>query len=456
MDENRDMDRREMRRRRRVRNQIIAYISLAVIVVAIVVGAIVTVQHFTKKSADKKQKEELAKQLEELEENEEPVTISEPESVEVNPLDAKIDACIAEMPLEDKVAGLFMITPEALTGVGTAIKAGDGTKEALNQYAVGGLVYFSKNIQSQEQLTEMLANTKMYSKYPIFLGVDEEGGEVSRVADANIGAENVGSMADVGVGGDAQKAYDAGKTIGTYLSGYGFNLDFAPVADVLTNGDNKTIGSRSFGTDAAVVASMIPSLVTGMEETGISSCLKHFPGLGDTTVDTHDGMATTERTLEQFQAEEFTAFQAGIDAGADFVMVGHVSAPALTGDNTPASISKEVVGILRNDLGFEGIVITDALNMKAITEYYTSDEAAIKAIQAGADMILMPEDFEAAYNGVLQAVQEGTISEERINESLKRIYRVKYANSVEDSTSESVEESTSESVEESIEDNSAE
>ena len=433
MDENRDMDRREIRRRRRIRNQIIAYVSLAVIVIAVVVGGIVTVKHFAKQSADKKQKEELAKQLEELEGSEEPVTISEPETVaEVNPLDAKIDACIAEMPLEDKVAGLFMITPEALTGVDTAIKAGDGTKEALNQYAVGGLVYFSKNIQSQEQLTEMLSNTKMYSKYPIFLAVDEEGGEVSRVAEAGIGAENVGNMADIGASGDTQKAHDTAKILGTYLYGFGFNLDFAPVADVLTNVDNTTIGNRSFGSDAAVVASMVSSFVNGMEETGVSSCLKHFPGLGDTTVDTHDGMATTERTLEQFQAEEFTAFQAGIDSGADFVMVGHVSAPALAGDNTPASISREVVGILRDDLGFEGIIITDALNMKAITEYYTSDEAAIKAIQAGADMILMPEDFEAAYNGVLQAVQEGTITEERINESLKRIYRVKYADSVEE------------------------
>lgn len=432
MDENREMDRREIRHRRRVRNQIIAYISLAVIVIAIVIGGVAVVKYFAKKSADKKQKEELAKQLEELEESEEPVTISEPETtVDVDPLDAKIEACIAEMPLEDKVAGLFMITPEALTGVDTAIKAGDGTKEALNKYAVGGLIYFSKNIQSQEQLTEMLANTKMYSRYPIFLGVDEEGGTVSRVADAKVGAENVGAMADIGASGDTQKAYDAGKSIGTYLSGFGFNMNFAPVADVLTNADNTTIGSRSFGTDASVVAAMVPSLVTGMEETGVSSCLKHFPGLGDTTVDTHDGMATTERTLEQFQAEEFTAFKAGIDAGADFVMVGHVSVPALAGDNTPASISKEVIGILRNDLGFEGIIITDALNMKAITEYYTADEAAIKAIQAGADMILMPEDFETAYNGVLQAVQAGTITEERINESLERIYRVKYADSAE-------------------------
>lgn len=437
MDENRDMDRREFRRKRRIRNQIIAYVSLAVFVVGITIGAVFAANYLTKQAKDKKQAEELAQQLEELEESEEPVTISEPESMveeEVDILDASVEACIEEMPLEDKVAGLFIITPEALTGVDTAVKAGDGTKEALNKYAVGGLVYFSKNIQSEEQFTEMLANTKMFSKYPLFLAVDEEGGEVARVADSSIEAENVGAMAEIGAGGDTQKAYDAGKTMAEYLSKVGFNLDFAPVADVLASEENTAIGDRSFGTDGTVVASMVPSLVKGLEENGVSSCLKHFPGLGDTTEDTHDGMATTDRTLEEFQAVDFPAFQAGIDAGADFVMVGHVSAPALAGDNTPASISKEVISILRDDMAFEGVIITDALNMKAITEYYTSDEAAIKAIQAGADMILMPEDFETAYNGLLQAVQDGTISEERIDESLKRIYKIKYAERVEQQT----------------------
>ena len=433
MDENRDMDRRELRRRRRVKNQIAAYVSVGILVTALVIGGTAAVSYITKQAKEKKQREELAQQLEELTENEEPVTISEPETVveQVDPLDEAVDACIAEMPLEDKVAGLFIVTPEALTGVDTAVKAGDGTKEALSKYAVGGLVYFSKNMQSEEQLTEMVTNTNMYSKYPLFIAVDEEGGTVSRVADSDLGVTNVGAMADIGASGDTQKAYDAGNQIGTYLSGYGFNLDFAPVADVLTSADNDTIGTRSFGSDATLVASMVPSFVQGLEATGVSSCLKHFPGLGDTTEDTHEGMATTERTLEEFQATEFPVFQAGIDAGADFVMVGHVSAPALTGDNTPASMSADVMSILRNDLGFEGIIVTDALNMKAITEYYTADEAAIKAIQAGADMILMPENFETAYNGVLQAVQDGTISEERIDESLHRIYRVKYAERME-------------------------
>ncbi len=277
----------------------------------------------------------------------------------------------------------------------------------------------------------MLANTVLFSKYPLFLAVDEEGGKVSRVADSGIEVEKVGTMAEIGATGDPQNAYHAGTTIGAYLKRLGFNLDFAPVADVLTNGDNQTIGDRAFGTDGAVVAQMASSFVTGLEEGGVSSCLKHFPGLGDTTEDTHDGMVVTERTKEEFQAVEFPVFQAGIDAGADFVMVSHVSVPGLTGDNTPASLSPAVIGILRNDLGFDGIIITDALNMTAITDYYTADEAAVKAIQSGADMLLMPESFETAYNGLLQAVENGTISEERINESLRRIYRVKYADRME-------------------------
>lgn len=442
MDGNRDAERRDTERRifrhkRRVRNQIIAYISLVVIIAALVVGGIFAAKYITKLIKNKKSEEKTEEPSMESAENDEPLTISDPEPVpeteteEVDWLDEMVNACIAEMPLEDKVAGLFVITPEELTGVRTAVKAGDGTKEALGKYAVGGLIYFSKNIQSEAQLTEMLANTVLFSKYPLFLAVDEEGGKVSRVADSNITVDKVGTMAEIGAGGDAQSAYEAGATIGAYLKRLGFNLDFAPVADVLTNPDNQTIGDRSFGTDGELVAQMVPSFVTGLEEEKVSSCLKHFPGLGDTTEDTHDGMAVTERTLEEFQAVEFPVFKAGIDAGADFVMVSHVSVPSLTGDNTPASLSGAVIGILRNDLGFNGIVITDALNMTAITDYYTADEAAIKAIQSGADMLLMPENFETAYEGLLQAVQNGTISEERINESLRRIYRVKYADRME-------------------------
>ena len=189
------------------------------------------------------------------------------------------------------------------------------------------------------------------------------------------------------------------------------------------------IGDRAFGSDAALVSQMVASAVQGLQDTGVSACIKHFPGHGDTSVDSHEGAVETDRTAEEMQGTEFLPFQAGIEAGTDMVMVGHISAPGLTGgDAAPASINENIItGVLRRQLGYDGIVITDAMNMSAISEYYTADEAAIKALKAGADMILMPEDFVTAYEGVIAAVKDGTIDENRINDSLKRVYRVKYA-----------------------------
>lgn len=431
-----EIDRREYRRKRRVRNQIISYTVFFVLLAGLVVGAIFGIGHLLTRAKDKKQADELQKQLQELSEMEaEPEVVEAPvESAEPvqeqDALEQIVDAYIAEMPLEDKVAGLFMITPEALTGTDTVIKAGDTTREKLSENPVGGLIYFSKNIKDAGQLTEMLQNTKNWSKYPIFLGVDEEGGRVSRVAEKGL-ADNVGTMAEIGACGDAAMAQEAGAAIGSYLSGFGFNMNFAPVADVITEG-NETIGDRSFGTDVNLVSPMVAAAVEGMQSSGISACLKHFPGLGDTTADSHDGMAATDKTLEDFNATDFPVYQAGINAGVEFVMVSHLSAPDVTGDNTPASLSPRMITeILRGQLGYQGIVITDAMNMKAVTEYYTSADAAVKALQAGADVILMPENYEEAYNGVLEAVNNGTLTQERIDESLRRIFRVKCKDKVE-------------------------
>lgn len=431
-----EVDRREYRRKRRVKNQIIAYVVLAVFLIAVIVGGIIGISSVMKSVNDKKQAEELQKQLDELSQmQEEQAVVGAPsESAEpveeIDYLDEIVNASIAEMPLEDKVAGLFMITPEALTDMTTVVRAGDTTREKLSERAVGGLIYFSQNIENAEQLTEMLSNTRSSSKYPILLAVDEEGGTVSRVAQSGL-AENVGNMSEIGSTGDAAKAQEAGMTVGSYLSEFGFNMDFAPVADVVEEG-NTIIGERSFGTDTNLVASMVSAWVEGIQSTGVSACLKHFPGLGDTTEDTHEGMAATEKSLEDFAARDFPVYQAGIEAGVDFVMVSHLSAPNVTGDNTPASLSEKMITeILRGQLGYDGVVITDAMNMTAITDYYTADEAAIKALQAGADMILMPEDYETAYNGVLEAVNNGTLTEERINESLRRVFRVKRKDKVE-------------------------
>ena len=434
-----EMDRREFRRKRRVRNQVIAYISAVIMLAVILAGAGLGIHKGITAWNDKKEAQELQAQMEEMSANQEdqvvveaPVETEEPVvEEEKSQLDEIVDACIAEMPLEDKVAGLFIITPEALTGTDVAIKAGDTTKEKLSQYAVGGLIYAKQNIKSADQLKEMISGTQGFSKYPLFIGIDEEGGSVSRIAESGL-ADNVGTMGDIGTSGDPSKAKEAGSAIAAYLSEYGFNLDFAPVADVILEG-NSIIGDRAFGSNASDDAAMVSACVEGLQEGDVSACLKHFPGLGSTTEDTHEGMATSEKTKEDFETTDFLSFQGGIDAGADFVMVSHLSVPNITGDNTPSSLSdKMITDILRGELGFNGIVITDAMDMKAVTDYYTSDEAAVKALQAGADMILMPEDFEAAYQGVLDAVNNGTLSEERINESLQRIYRVKYSDKVED------------------------
>jgi len=438
-------DKREYRRRRRIRNQILAYVSLVLILAVVSVGGYFGIKALSGVVEEKQQQEQMEEALAAAQQVEEEMTeVSEvpeetveetvvetvEEYTEEDLLNEVVESCISEMSLEDRVAGLFIVTPEALTGVDRAVKAGDGTKEALEKYPVGGLIYFNQNIQSKDQITEMLANTTAMSKYPIFLAVDEEGDSVARVADA-LKLDKIDSAASLGETGNADNAFEAYKQVGTYLMEYGFNLNFAPVADVLTNPDNDAIGKRSFGSDADIVSSMVASSVKGLEETGVTACIKHFPGQGDADGDTHDGLATTDKTLEQLRETELKPFAAGAEAGAQMIMVGHIAVPSITGDNTPASLSKDVVtDILREEMGYNGVVITDALNMSAISEYYDSAQAAVMALKAGADMVLMPEDFEAAYEGVLAAVKDGTINEARINDSLARVYKIKYKETV--------------------------
>lgn len=435
-------ERRQLRKKRRIRNQIMAYVTLVLVFVMVASGGFLTWNYFGSAPEVPPQEEEsnsvMQSQVEELIQNEpeiskpEPTVEPEPEPTPEEKLNEIVDAAIGMMPLEDKVAGLFIVTPEAITGVGTAIKAGEGTKTALEANPVGGLVYFEKNIKNSEQLLEMISNTNLYSRYPLFIAIDEEGGSVSRLAKKKL-VTNVGTAAEIGATGDAANAYTAGETIASYMSHYGFNLNFAPVADI-NNVEDSFIGDRAYGDDHELVGSMVASAVLGMENGGVSACLKHFPGIGSTTDDTHKGQAVTYRTADEFREIEFMPFQAGIESGVDFIMISHVAAPELTQNNLePCVFSKTVVtDILRNELGFTGVVITDAMNMKAISEYYDSAEASIKAIKAGCDMILMPEDYKMAYEAVLQAVKDGTISEERINDSLRRIYRIKYAHMVAD------------------------
>ena len=443
---------REERKKRRFRNQMISYMVTAILILAMAAGIVFGADRLLGGKEENGQNRQDASQepsreslpdgqqekqdiIDDLLADEEEIAVTPeptPEVTEPTPeerLDEIINANIEAMPLEDKVAGLFVVTPESITGASAVIQAGGGTRDALARYAVGGLIYFAQNIKSEEQLKEMLANTKQYAKYPVFLAVDEEGGTVARVASAGIGPK-VEPAGDIGATGDTGNAYNAGAAIGGALADLGFNLDFAPVAD-LANVEGSIMEGRAYGTDAGTAAGFVAAMVKGLQEQKVSACLKHFPGIGSSAQDTHNGMASSDRTEEQFRAEELAVFRAGIDAGAQVIMVGHMSAPALTGDNEPCIFSRRLLtDILREEMDYDGVIITDALNMSAVSDYYGADEAAIMAVLAGCDMLLMPEDFEKAYNGILQAVADGNISVERIDDSLRRIYRIKYADMI--------------------------
>lgn len=206
----------------------------------------------------------------------------------------------------------------------------------------------------------------------------------------------------------------------------GFNLDFAPVADALTNPENTVVKRRSFGTDAYAVARLASAFSRSLEDQGVYSCRKHFPGHGATAEDSHEGFASTDKTLDELLESELIPFQEGIDAGASFLMAGHISAPNVTGDDLPATLSHVLLSdVLRGKLRFDGIIITDAMNMGAVVKRYGAGEAAELAVSAGADMILMPADFESAYQGLLEAVDTGRITEGRIDESIGRIIEKK-------------------------------
>ena len=343
----------------------------------------------------------------------------------------KIDRVLDSMTLEEKVNQLFMITPEALTGVGTVIQAGDGTREALTEHPVGGLIYFAQNLKDPDQTRTMLENTQEYasarSGFPIFLSVDEEGGQVARVgSNPSFGVPEIGNMSEVGAGGDTQEAYETGSTIGAYLKDLGFNMDAAPDADVLTNPANEVVKYRSFGSDPELVSRMAAAELKGLNDQGIIGMYKHFPGHGGTTADSHEGYVYVEENLEELKSGALVPFQDGADNGLRVIMVSHIACPEVTGDNTPATLSRQLVtDLLREDMGFDGLVITDALNMGAITEQYSSGEAAVAALNAGVDMLLMPADFQAAYDGVMAALENGELTEERIDESVRRILEIK-------------------------------
>lgn len=363
-------------------------------------------------------------------------TETEPLPTEPKPLpsepsqtDDEVELILQKMTLREKVGQLFIIRPDALelpTSTGGVTELSNTMANTLDNYPVGGIIMFGRNISTPGQITKFINNLQNASNIPLFMAVDEEGGLVARLANnAAFDVQKYKSAAAVGESGDTTAAKNMGTTIGTYLRRYGFNLDFAPVADVNSNPNNTVIGNRAFSSDADVAANMAKAMAEGLKQQQIIPTFKHFPGHGDTAEDSHNGIAVSYKSKEEMEVCEWLPYKSL--STRDCVMVGHVATPKITGNLTPASMSDEIVnGVLRQQLNLKNnVVITDALEMGAITNEYTAAEAAVNAIKAGCDILLCPDNLQETFEAVIEAVKNGTISEKRINESVYRILLLK-------------------------------
>lgn len=362
---------------------------------------------------------------------------------EATPAPAETDALdVSALTLEEKVGQLFLVRPDALDLRITQEELDDAyadgvteltatMQETLAQYPVGGVVLFGKNLRNAEQIKNFTAQLGSATKVPMFIGVDEEGGLVARLAKVeSLGLPQYESAAAVAAQG-TEAVRQMSVTIGSYLKEYGFNLDFAPDADVNTNPDNPVIGTRAFSSDPDTAAASVQAAVEGFTETGVLCSLKHFPGHGDTAQDSHLGTASTDRTLDDMRGCEFKPFAAGIAAGAPMVMVGHITAPnAVPAEEAglPATFSHTLVtDVLRGELGFDGLIVTDSMAMGAITENYTAGEAALAALEAGVDLLLMPAGLTEAFDAVVEAVESGRWPESELDARVERILAAKAA-----------------------------
>ncbi len=328
----------------------------------------------------------------------------------------KIEELIANMTLEEKIAQMFVVY------INKNVVDRD-LKAFLEKNKPSGIILMQENFSTYDNTKKFVQDIKNLSEIPPIISVDQEGGRVQRLkflSDVNV--TDVPDMLTLGETNDMKLAYQTGKVIAEELRSIGVNVVYAPVVDVFSNKENKVIGNRSFGSDANQVSRMALSLANGIEDNWVIATYKHFPGHGDTSIDSHDNLPVISKSYKELESLELIPFVQAVNNDAKLIMVGHIAFPNLTNDNTPASLSKILItDILKNKLNYNGLVITDALNMDALTKNYSSEDIIIKAIEAGVDLLLMPDDLEKSIK-----VVKNKISEERIDESVKKILSFKY------------------------------
>ena len=333
----------------------------------------------------------------------------------------EIKSRLKKMTIDEKIGQLIIAGFDGIT-------VNDELQSLILEKYIGGVILFSKNVESASQVVALnneIKEINKVNKSPIFISVDEEGGLVSRMPSE---FKDIPTNSDIAKYDDEDLSYNIGKVIGEEISSLGFNMDFAPVLDINSNPDNPVIGNRSFGDNEAIVSKLGIATMKGLKDSNIIATVKHFPGHGDTSVDSHVGLPVVENDLERLKSFELVPFQKAIDEGVDMVMVSHIMLPKID-ENDPATLSKTIVtDILRKDMNYNGVVVTDDMTMGAIINNYDIGEAAVKSINAGVDIVMVCHQYEnvtKVIDAIKEAVNNGSITEERIDKSVERILKLK-------------------------------
>jgi beta-N-acetylhexosaminidase len=355
------------------------------------------------------------------------------------PDDKQLRARVSRMTLEEKVGQLFVMrvyghsatAPDQADVDANLKEIGVRTAaELVAKYRVGGIIYFAwaHNTREPHQIADLSngiqrASLELPCGLPVLISTDQEHGIVARVG--RPATLFPGAMA-VGAGGSRPDARTLGRIAGRELRAMGIRQDYSPVADVNVNPANPVIGVRSFGADPRAVAALVAAEVAGYQGSGVAATAKHFPGHGDTNVDSHTGFPTITHSRELWEKLDAPPFRAAIAAGIDSIMTAHLMVPALDDSGDPATLSRPILtGILRERLGYDGVVVTDSLGMEGVRTKYGDDRVPVLALKAGVDQLLNPPDLDLAWHAVLEAVRSGELTEARLDESVLRILRLK-------------------------------
>lgn len=324
------------------------------------------------------------------------------------------------MSLREKIGQMIMIDYRDVKEMNIELES------ILTKYNPGGFILFRSNIANYEQTRKLLDEIKKATNIKSMVAVDQEGGRVQRL-DEKVGFKRYPSMSEIGKTIDEAAATLIGMKMGVELKEIGVDMDMAPILDIFSNPENQVIGDRAFGMDSATVTKMALAYADGLKKVKIMAVGKHFPGHGDTVKDSHIDLPIVEKELEQLRQLELIPFIEAVRKNLPGIMIGHIAVPKVTGDIVPASISKVIINdLLREDIGYDGLVIPDSLKMKALTKYFTNEDIYLRCVAAGNDMLLMPQDITHAYEIIYRSVNDGVIPEERIDKSVYRILKLKF------------------------------